>query len=400
MTKFWKIAWHEYSRHVFRKRFIFALLSLPLILALMVGLIILVIWIDSDPTPLGYIDHSGLLANPIPPAPVKWPERTTPMLPYADEASAKVDLQSDKLQAYYVIPTDYLQTGEAQLFYLKEPKGITTQQFEVFLAANLLANQPADVAARLLDGSELVVQSADEGLQSPRDRIANIILPFLAGILFIIAMSTSSGYLMQAVVDEKENRTVEIIVTSVSPGQLMGGKVIADIAVGFTQLVVWTLFIILILAFGKSYIPSLGGLKFSGELVAVILAVMLPAFIMISGLMAAIGATVAEGSEAQQIMGLFTIPIWLPYMLITLFFQNPNSPLAIAMSLFPLTAPMTLSIRLGITPLPAWQIIASIAILILSAIGALWLAGRAFRLGMLRYGQRLRLKELFSRQGG
>ncbi len=399
MTKFWKIAWHEYSRHVFRKRFIFALLSLPLILALMVGLIILVIWIDSDPTPLGYVDQSGLLANPIPPEPVKWPERTTPMLPYADEASATVDLQSGKLQAYYVIPIDYLQTGEAQLFYLKEPKGIITQQFEAFLAANLLANQPADVAARLLDGAELIVQSADEGLQSPRDRIANLMLPFLAGILFIIAMSTSSGYLMQAVVDEKENRTVEIIVTSVSPGQLMGGKVIADIAVGFTQLVVWTLFIILILAFGKSYIPFLDGLRFSGELVAVILAVMLPAFIMISGLMAAIGATVTEGTEAQQIMGLFTFPIWLPFMLVTLFFQNPNSPLAIAMSLFPLTAPMTLSIRLGITPLPAWQIIASITILVLSAIGALWLAGRAFRLGMLRYGQRLRLKELFSREG-
>ncbi|HEX9090610.1 MAG TPA: hypothetical protein VF831_03930, partial [Anaerolineales bacterium] len=66
MRKFWLVAWHEYSRHVFRKRFLFALLSMPLLLALMVGMVILVIWLDSNPTPIGYIDHSGLLVNPVP----------------------------------------------------------------------------------------------------------------------------------------------------------------------------------------------------------------------------------------------------------------------------------------------------------------------------------------------
>jgi ABC-2 type transport system permease protein len=78
--------------------------------------------------------------------------------------------------------------------------------------------------------------------------------------------------------------------------------------------------------------------------------------------------------------------------------QNPNSPLAIALSLFPLTAPMTIAIRIALTTIPTWQLIASVIILILSAIGAVWLAGRAFRLGMLRYGQRLHWKEVFSHQ--
>ena len=203
---------------------------------------------------------------------------------------------------------------------------------------------------------------------------------------------------MQAVVEEKENRTMEIMVTSVSPGQMMSGKIIADIAVGVTQMVVWAIFIVLILFFGKNYISFLSGISFPLGTIAMLLAVMVPAFIMIAGLMAAVGATVTEASEGQQILGLFTLPTWLPYMLIGVFIQNPNGPLAIAMSLFPLTSPMTIALRIGFTTIPAWQFIASVIILVLSAIGAVWLAGRAFRLGMLRYGQRLRWNEIFSRQ--
>jgi ABC-2 type transport system permease protein len=400
MTKFWQIAWQEYSRHVFRRRFIFALFSVPFFLTLTVVLVILVIWMNSDPTPIGYIDQSGLLENPVPQPRAKWPERTVSMLAYVDETTAKADLQEGKIQAYYIIPKDYVQTGQAEEVYLDEPKGITTQQFNAFLVVNLLANQPPQIANRILNGNELIVQSSDKSREASQKSFVNIILPFISGILFIIAISTTSGYLLQAVVEEKENRTMEIMVTSVSHGQLMGGKIIADIAVGVTQLVVWAIFIVMILIFGKSYFPFLSGLKFSGEIVAVIIAVMVPAFIMISGLMAAVGATVTEASEGQQIMGLFTIPIWLPYIFTAVFFQNPNSPLAIAMSLFPLTAPMTIAIRIGITTIPVWQIIASVTILILSAIGAVWLAGRVFRLGMLRYGQRVHLKEVFSHQRG
>jgi ABC-2 type transport system permease protein len=398
MSKFWRIASHEYSRHVFRRRFLLALFSVPLMIVFTVVLVILIIRMESVPTPIGYIDHSGLLANPASQPPPKWPERIVAMRAYSDEASAKADLEAGKLQAYYIIPKDYLQTGQADVTYVKEPKGMATQQFDSFLTTNLLSNQPPEIANRIITGNKLIVQSADKSREASQENFINIILPILAGILFIVGMSTSSGYLMQAVVEEKENRTMEIMVTSVSPGQLMSGKVIADIAIGVTQLLVWAIFIILALVIGKNFIPSMGGLKFSGEMIVVIIAVMVPAFIMISGLMAAVGATVSEASEGQQIMGLFTIPIWLPYIFISVFLQNPNGPLAIAMSFFPFTAPMTIAMRIGFTTIPTWQVIVSVTILVLSAIGAVWLAGRAFRLGMLRYGQRLRWKEIFSHQ--
>jgi ABC-2 type transport system permease protein len=397
MSKFWRIAWQEYSRHVFRRRFLFALFSFPALLLLMVGLIFVVVSMQSSSTPIGYVDNSGVLANAIPQPRVKFPDRMTPMLAYAEKASAQADLDAGKLQAYFIISKDYLQTGLADEVYKTEPKGMAVQQFNAFLTSNLMASQPPEIANRIIKGTKLIVQSADNSRGTTEDRILNVIMPIIAAILFIIAMSTTSGYLMQAVVEEKENRTMEIMVTSVSPNQLMSGKTLADIAVGFTQLLVWALFIAIALVIGKNYIPQMSNVKFSGETIALLAAVMIPAFIMVSGLMAAVGATVSEASEGQQFVGLFSIPLWLPFFLFSTLLQDPNSPLAIMLSFF-LTAPVTIALRVGLGSVPTWQLITSVIILVLSAIGAVWLAGRAFRLGMLRYGQRLRWKEVFSRQ--
>jgi len=398
MTKFWLVSSHEYTRHVFRKRFLLALFSVPLLLAFMIILVIGMIMMETSSKPVGYVDHSGLLADPVPQARVKWPEQYVEMVAYTNEVAADDDLQAKKIQAYYIVPQDYLQTGQVDVYYLDKLKGSDAEQFTAFLKGNLLANQPSDISNRILEGNDLVIQSVDKSQEASKNQFINIILPLIAGIVFIVAISTTSGYLIQTVTEEKENRTMEIMVTSVSPNQLMSGKVIADIAIGVTQILVWAGFIVLALIIGKNFLPSLSGIHFSGETIAVIILLMVPAFIMISGMMAAVGATVTEASEGQQIMGLFTIPIWLPYLFIAVFIQNPNSPLAIAMSLFPLTAPMTVTIRMGLTSIPTWQMIASITILVLSAIGAVWLAGRAFRLGMLRYGQRVHWKELFNFQ--
>jgi ABC-2 type transport system permease protein len=364
----------------------------------MLALVLVVIWMNSDPKPMGYIDRSGLLAHPLPQTGIKWPERMVPMRAYEDEASAKTDLEANRLQAYFILPADYLQSGNVEMVYVQEPKGINIQQFFSFLRVNLVSNQPAEIAQRLLDGPRLIVQSPNQPAQVSSNRAVDIILPFVVGIMFIIAMSTTSGYLLQAVVEEKENRTMEIVVTSVSPGQLMVGKIVADILAGVTQLFVWALFVVLAIWVAGSYVPSLSGITFPVRTILQLSLIMVPAFIMISGLMAAVGATVTQASEGQQVMGLFTIPIWLPYILITTFMRDPNSPLAVAMSLFPLTAPMTLAMRLGLTTVPTWQVVASLLILCFSAAGAVWIAGRAFRLGMLRYGQRLRWKEIFRRQ--
>jgi ABC-2 type transport system permease protein len=162
-----------------------------------------------------------------------------------------------------------------------------------------------------------------------------------------------------------------------------------------TQMIIWGIFVLLGLFIGKNYLEWLQNVRIEWDLVVLMLLLMFPAFVMVSALMAAIGATVTEAREGQQVVGLISLPIWIPYLLIMPIMESPNSPLAVAFSLFPLTAPLTIVLRSGFTIIPTWQIILSLVVLFLSALGALWLAGRAFRLGMLRYGKRLRLKELF-----
>ncbi|KAF0106655.1 MAG: ABC-2 type transport system permease protein [Anaerolineaceae bacterium] len=395
MTRILHVALQEYRRHVFTKRFLMGLLSVPLIVLVMVGLVFLIISMENNTTPLGYVDHSGLLANPLPAPAPEPPGKPAPMLAFADEAAARSALEAGQIQGYYVIPADYLSSGKVELVYVEPVKTAARQQFYDFLTVNLLRDTEPAVAARLLEGGEITVVSAD-GSRSASDKTwFNSLLPMMAGLAFMIVMFTTGGYLMQAVVEEKENRTMEVIVTSVSPDQFMAGKIIGDLAIGLTQVTLWGLFIVLTVLVGSNYAEFLRGVQVSSQAVLLLGVVMFPSIVMVAALMAAVGATVTEAREGQQVTGIIAMPVWIPYMLMALLIQNPNSPVAVALSLFPLTAPLTMFIRVGMTILPAWQIALSAVIQFASAAAAIWLAGRALRLGMLRYGKRLKWREIF-----
>ncbi len=398
MTKLWNVAWHEYQRHVFKRRFVLiGLLSVPLVILVMVGLIYLVLSMNINTTPLGYVDYSGLLTNPLPAPAPEPPDRPVPVLPFETETAARSALDAGRIQAYFVLPADYLSTGRLSVVHLGALKDPARQQFYNFLTANLLRNTDPVIANRLVIGAEIMVQTPDGSRSVSSKNWFNVLVPIVAGIAFIIAMFSTGGYLMQAVVEEKENRTMEVIITSVSPNQFMAGKIIGDTAVGLTQISLWMLFIVIPILALRNTMSFLRGIQIEPQTLLLLAFVMFPAFIMISALMAAIGATVSEAREGQQMVSMLSLPIWIPYMLTGSLMSNPNSPLALGLSLFPLTAPLTLLMRDGLTILPAWQIALSALIQVICAAGAIWLAGRAFRLGMLRYGKRLKWREVLAK---
>jgi ABC-2 type transport system permease protein len=397
MRKFWRIVYHEYTRHVLRRRFLLGLLSVPLVMAVMALVVFLLVRSETDNRPIGYVDQAGFLTNPLPASPSKTLSKPVAMMPFETEALARTALENKEIQAYYVLSADFLQTGQAKLITLDKFNSSAGRQFEAFVRANLLAGQPEYVIQRLNQGDNLVVRSADGTRQMAQDDWFNIFTPFIAGLALMIAMFTASGYLMQAVVEEKENRTMEVLVTSVSPGQLMGGKVVGIIGVGLTQLLAWGAMAVLVILVGRNYIDVMRRIHFSIASVGLLMAILIPSFVMISGLMATVGAIVPDGREGQQLTSLFTLPVVLPYWFTYQIMTNPNGPLAVALSVFPLTAPVTLTMRMGFANIPAWQVALNISILVVSAVVALWLAGRTFRLGMLRYGQRLSWREIFGR---
>ena len=204
---------------------------------------------------------------------------------------------------------------------------------------------------------------------------------------------------MHAVVEEKENRTMEVVITSLSPTQLMGGKVLGVLGISFTQLVVWTIF-----GFMAIVIASQGlgiewfqnpTIDWFGILLIVLLAI--PTFVTASALMMAIGSTVTETQEAQWVVSIFMVLFWIPVWLIGIIGDAPSALLPMVLSFLPFTSLMTIGIRNMFVYLPYWQIGISIVTQLLFAVAAVWLAGRTFRVGMLRYGQKVSLKEVFGR---
>ncbi|HKJ27606.1 MAG TPA: ABC transporter permease, partial [Anaerolineales bacterium] len=121
-------------------------------------------------------------------------------------------------------------------------------------------------------------------------------------------------------------------------------------------------------------------------------------FFFFAGLTLTISSTVTETQESQQMIGIVAMPVGFSYWFAALVINSPNSPLSIGLSLFPMTAPTIMPLRLAFTNIPTGQFLTGVGILLTSAIFTIWLAARAYELGMLRYGKRLRLADLLKPQ--
>jgi len=397
MNKTLHVALYEYKRHVFRRRFLISLLSVPLFILLMGLVVILLVRAESSGDPIGFVDNSGVLSD----VGIKQEDSGTSdeveIIRYEMEEDAASSLQAGDIQAYYVLESDFVDSARTRLV---SKEGLATsiqRQFMRIVRARLLAGQPTEVIQRINEGDNLVLRSPDGSRRLGERDWFNVLLPFLAGLIFLVTIFSTSGYLMQAVVEEKENRTIEVLVTSITSGQLMAGKISGIIAVGLTQLLGWLGLIILVATVGRFQFAWLLDINIAPDLVLLLLVILIPAFIMVSALMAAIGSVVNEASEGQQLSALVTLPMTIPFWFVLLIMNDPNGTVPVALSVFPLTAPIALTIRSGFTVIPTWQILISVGILILSAFLAIWFAGRAFRQGMLLYGRRLSLKEVFRR---
>ena len=396
MRKLWRVARYEYVRNVFKRSFILALLSVPLVIALNVGVGFLMESLEDSDGPIGTVDHAGLLADPIP-APVADPDELLAFIPFETEEEAQAALEDGRIQAYAVIAADYFASRRVDLRYLEEEPGSNVfRQLYNTVQINLLADLPPEIAHRAVAGDDIVVRSPDGGREfSPSGPTLEVLLPLFISIAFLFLFMMSSGYLMQAIADEKENRTMEILATSVSPTQLVGGKVLGIVAISLTQLVVWVAIAVLgiVIARGAG-LAWFEDVSLNWDVILSMVVIAIPSYVLGAALMTAIGATVTSAQEGQSTSAIFIILYGLPFYLIAVVINDPHSPVAVALSFVPLSALTMVALRNTFAVVPAWQVMASAAAQALYAVGAIWLAGRALRLGMLRYGQRIRWRQL------
>jgi len=395
MTEFWRIALHEYKRIALKRSFILALLSVPLMIGLNVGFGLFMESSEKDDSPVGYVDHAGLLANAIP-APVSGSSKPVEFIPFSTEDEARSAVESGEIQAYYVVAADYYSSTRIDLAYLDEPGRNATRQFYDFVQINLLSAQPPEIALLAASNTNVIVRSLDGRRQVPGGGPTfGLIMPLLISIAFLLLLLMNSGYLLQAVADEKENRTMEVLVTSISPLQLIGGKIMGIAAIGLTQLTAWIVVCILAIAIaGRAGIDWFQDASLDWGIIAATAMIAIPSYFLASALMTAIGATVVSAQEGQPTGALFSVLHIIPVYLSWAIVETPNAALPTVLSLLPFTSLVTVSLRNLFGVVPWWQVAASVAIQSACAAGALWLAARAFRLGMLRYGQRLNWREL------
>lgn len=188
---------------------------------------------------------------------------------------------------------------------------------------------------------------------------------------------------------------MEVLVTSVSPVQLLGGKVLGIVAIGLTQLLAWIVVgVLAVLAATGIGIEWFQDASLDWQSIVSTVAIALPAYVFAAALMTAIGAITTSAQESQSTGAIFFILHIMPLYLAGLIIRTPNAVLPTVFTFLPFTALLTVVLRNIFVALPAWQVGAAIGLQVVYAIVALWLAGRAFRIGMLQYGRRLNWRVL------
>lgn len=315
-------------------------------------------------------------------------------------------VQKKEIKAYIVIPEDGLTSGKVE-WRARSVKAdmILRESVERALGRagtkERLKDQGVDPAvyekARLtvsLDPHEATEKETSEDAKNVGANLA------VSGVLFFliyISIFVYGAFIMRGVLEEKNNRIVEVIISSVRPTELMLGKIVGIGLVGLTQYAVWALF-----AFGLT-LPGIvgmiglsgGGLpSIPGATILAFVVFFLLGYFLYAGLYAALAAPFNTEQEAQQLVMIPGMMLILASTMWFFAFNTPDGTLARVLSLFPFTAPLLMFMRISVQPPPAWEIALSIGILLLTIWGVAWFAGRVYRVGILMYGKKPTFPEI------
>ncbi|MGD8905063.1 MAG: ABC transporter permease [Anaerolineae bacterium] len=396
MRNFWLVAKHEYLTTVVRRAFLLMTIAIPVGMVALIALIILVESMGADDRPIGYVDYSGkldlALYDNLPDA-----DERTPLRSFPDEDLALAALEGEQIQALFVIPSGYPQTLGTDLYYLEDPPGGDAWgDFDDFVRISLLSEMPEDMQELLLEGPDITVYDLASNREFSERSIVNVVLPFVATFFFIFATMSGAGYMLGVVAGEKENRTIEVMVTSVTPVQLIGGKAAGLLAASLTQLAIYIVAAVVGLIVAAQYVPEIQQLEVPWLYLTIMGLFFLPTYALISAVMIAIGSAVTELQQGQQLAGLLNLVFLLPLLLLPLLFQDPGGPLMVFFTIFPTTSFMTIALRWGLGTVPLWQVGIGWVLLLGTTTFFVWAAARVFRVGMLRYGQPLSFRSVWA----
>ena len=313
---------------------------------------------------------------------------------------------SDKLEGVFAIPAGALTDEKARFtFYSRSATDLMTQERLSRMANKSIQRlrltergmQPDAIDQLMRDVPSNGVQLSRTGEQKKGSEF-NFIIAFLFGALMVLPTLIYGQDIMRGIVQEKSDRVVEVLVSSMAPIHLLSGKILGLALVGLTQIFVWLSMFGLVGAFGATVaaVADINLSQFIRPMVFVAFFVFyILGYLTYVCVYAIAGAACNTEREAQQFIGPIMIIMLMPWILMMPIIFNPEAPFAVAFSLAPVFGPMTMFVRLMVSEPPLWHVAVTIVVSIATIFGFFWLTAKIFRVGILSYGKRPTIPELW-----
>lgn len=324
--------------------------------------------------------------------------------PYLDRMITKDDAR--KLDAVLVVPPSALDSSDAKLkFYSRSAADIITQErLAAMTNRGIHAHRlelrgfNADEASNLLKSAQVEGVQLSKTGEEKKGGTANFMGGLVLCGLFLFPSFIYGLELMRGIIQEKNDRVIEVLISSMTPKQLLTGKILGTALIGLTQVSVW----LLMAALGSAFLSQ--ALAFAGEnitrfihasMFAYFILFFLLAYLTYVCIFAIVGAACNSDKEAQQLVGPITMLMMLPWFLVVALITNPDSQLAVGFSLAPIFGPMTMFLRTLVADPPLWHIAVSVIVSIVTITLLFRVTAKIFRVGILSYGKRPTIPELW-----
>lgn len=402
MNKTFTVFKHEIVTTVMRKSFFITLFLIPL-----VGFLVTIIIGQSKSNPssslvntiftpkneielFGVVDHSNLI-NKIP---EQYQDSFTLFMTTDEAINA---LNDQQIIGYYLIDKEYIKDGKVTLVKQDyDPLGEDQNwKLETILNETLLDNSPKEFN-RLQNLMNFEIELLSTEPERDPNSGLTFFLPYIVTMMFYIIILGSSSLMLNSITNEKTNRVMEILMTSITPSQMLTGKIVALGLVGLMQTIIWSVSGFLLLRLSGKTMDLASSFQLPISILIWGILFFIGGYTLYASLMAGLGAMVPNLKEASQATTVLIIPMIIPLMFISAIIDKPNGLISLILSMFPLTSPVTMMTRLASGNVPIWQILLSLFLIFAFAYFVIRSVSNLFRAQTLLSGQEFKLKYFFN----
>jgi ABC-2 type transport system permease protein len=384
------VAISEFMTNVKRKEFIILTFLLPLILVMsMVIPLFFMQTVSYEKETLGVVDETNIV---FPILKERYNDYIIKEIASANEARQL--LENNDISSYIVIPSDFLKIGKASYYSKVQLSSFSSANInlerilsdiviESLLEDKGVSNEIINKVKNPIEMERITVTKKGEEVETPFSFVGNYLLP----LFLFMSIMNAGGYLLNGIIEEKENKVVEVLLSTISPNELLSGKILGLGGLGIVQVGIWISGIVIITSFLKIPLVSLE----KGILIMVFFVL---GYLFYSSVFAMIGSISTSTRDSQQISAVVSFLVFIPLLLFFGIVQNPNMTFIRLFGMIPPFIPTIMMMRILLSEVPVIDIIVSIIILSVSLIFSARIASKVFKIGILMYGKKPSVNEL------